>query len=140
MANWHKRFIELAEHISTWSKDPSTQTGAVIVDRNNRVVSVGYNGFPRGVRDDDRLNDRETKYEMVVHCEVNAIITAQRDLEGCRLYTWPFMSCSRCASVVVQSGITECYAPASDNPRWQESFALTRRIFEEAGVSIVEFE
>ena len=140
MNKWHWRFIEMAKLVSTWSKDPSTQTGAVIVDRNNRVVSVGYNGFPRGVKDDKRLDDRDVKYEMVVHCEVNAIVTAQRDLSGCRLYTWPFMSCSRCASVVVQSGISECYAPESDNPRWVESFALTRQIFEEGRVALFEMD
>lgn len=138
MSNWHERYIDMARLVSTWSKDPSTQTGAVIVDRNNRVVSVGFNGFPTGVTDDGRLDQRDIKYEMIVHCEVNAIIFAQRNLEGCRLYTWPFMSCSRCAAVVIQSGISECYAPVSDNPRWADSFALTRQLFHEARVSLTE--
>jgi dCMP deaminase len=138
MSDWNERFIEMARMVSTWSKDPSTQTGAVIVDRFNRIVSVGFNGFPAGVHDDERLDDRDEKYEMIVHCEINAIIFAQRDLRGCRLYTWPFMSCSRCAAVVIQAGIIACYAPVSDNPRWAESFERTRHMFKEAGVALRE--
>jgi dCMP deaminase len=136
---WDKRFIELAKHIASWSKDPSTQTGAVIVDNKRRVVSVGYNGMARGVHDtDERLNNRDIKYKIIVHCERNAIIFANRDLEGCTLYTWPFMSCSTCASMVIQAGIKRCVAPKSDNPRWQEEFNLAREIFNEAGVKVVE--
>src|SRR4051812_38103493 len=92
---WDMRFLELAAHVAGWSKDPSTKTGAVITDTRGSVISMGFNGFPMGVADTiDRLNDRETKYQMIVHCERNAIIFAQRDLSGCTLYTWPFMSCS----------------------------------------------
>lgn len=137
---WDIRFLQMARLVSTWSKDPSTQTGAVLVDGHNRLVSVGYNGFPKGVNDDTRLLDREKKYEMIVHCEVNAILFAGKDLRGCRLYTWPFMSCSRCASIVVQSGISVCVAPYSENPRWVDSFKLTRQIFSEAGVSLTEID
>lgn len=77
---------------------------------------------------------------MIVHGEINAIIFAHRDLSGCKLYTHPFLPCSRCAAVVIQSGITECHAPISDNPRWQESLALTRKLFSEAGVKFIEYE
>jgi|SRR5271170_6623263 len=134
-AKWDARYLELAKHIAQWSKDPSTKTGAVIVSPQGAVVSVGYNGFARGVNDtDERLNDRETKYKLVVHCERNAIIFAQRDLTGCTLYTWPFMSCSPCAGMVIQAGITRCVAPQNDNPRWQEDFKLSQQQFAEAGV------
>ncbi len=80
---WDKRFLELAKHVSLWSKDPSTKTGSVIVDQKRRVVSGGYNGLPIGVEDlDERLNNREIKYKMIVHCERNALLFANRDLGG----------------------------------------------------------
>ena len=72
---WDKRFLALAEHIARWSKDPSTKIGAVIVDPNKRVVSLGYNCFPRGVEDsEERLENREVKYKIIVHCERNALL------------------------------------------------------------------
>ena len=138
---WDERFISLAKHIASWSKDPSTQTGAVIVDKNRRIISVGYNGLSQGVEDkQERLNNRDIKYRIIVHCERNAIIFAQRDLTGCTLYTWPFMSCSICAGMVIQAGINRCVAPRSDNPRWQEEFSLAREIFKEACVSVEEID
>lgn len=134
---WDFRFIGLARHVAGWSKDPSTKTGAVIVDQDKRVVSVGYNGFPKGMHDHaERYEDREFKYAHIVHCERNAMLFAQRSLKGCTLYTWPFMSCGACAAMVVQSGITRAVAPYSDNPRWQADFARTERIFSEAGVQL----
>jgi dCMP deaminase len=134
---WDRRFLALAEHVAQWSKDPSTQTGAVIVDPNNSVVSLGYNGFPRGVQDlSERLENRELKYKIIVHCERNALLFAKRDVAGCRLYTWPFMSCVPCASMVIQAGITKVIAPPSDNPRWIEDFKLAQELFAEAGVTV----
>lgn len=134
---WDKRFVELARHISTWSKDPSTQTGAVITDSYGRVISVGYNGFSKGVEDTpERLNNREIKYKIIVHCERNALLFAERSLKGCTLYTWPFMSCSTCAAMVIQAGITRCVAPWSDNPRWKDDFELSQQLFKEAEVTV----
>jgi dCMP deaminase len=136
-AKWDKRFIEMARLVASWSKDPSTQTGAVIVDQKRRVVSVGYNGLSQGVKDlPERLNNRDIKYKIIVHCERNAIIFANRCLDDCTLYTWPFMSCSTCAAMVIQAGITRCVAPFSDNPRWKDEFALSQEIFSEAGVNV----
>jgi dCMP deaminase len=137
ISKWDARFLMLAQQISSWSKDPSTKTGAVIIDHNRRVVSVGYNGFPMGMTDDDGLYaDREFKYAHIVHCERNAMLFAQRDLEGCTLYTWPFMSCTACAAMVIQSGIARCVAPRSDNPRWQSDFRRTEVMFAECGVHL----
>ena len=135
---WHQRLLDLAQHISGWSKDPSTQVGAVIVDDNRRIVSTGYNGLPRGVEDSDqRYHDRTVKYEMIVHGEVNAILFAQQNLHNTTLYTWPFMPCSRCAGLVIQSGIRRVVAPHCDNTRWVTSFELTQRMFHEAGVELL---
>lgn len=138
---WDKRFIELAKHIASWSKDPSTQTGAVIVDSRRRIVSVGFNGLAQGVEDlPERLNNREIKYKMFVHCERNALIFASQPLHGCTLYTWPFMSCAACAAMVIQSGITRAVAPYSENPRWVEEFELAKAQFQEAGVELCLFK
>ena len=107
LRDWDTRFLNLAEHISKWSKDPSTKVGAVIVDTNRRIVSTGYNGFPVGVMDSyDRLTDRDTKYEMIIHAEANAILFAHQRMNGMTLYTTPFQPCSRCASLIIQSGIS----------------------------------
>ena len=138
MTDWNRRFLALAEHIATWSKDPSTKVGAVIVDANRRIISTGYNGFPRGVEDwPSRLDNRDVKYEMIVHGEINAIVFANQSLQGAVLYTWPFMPCSRCAGIVIQSGIRTVVAPYNDNPRWQASFELTEQMFLEAGVQLI---
>jgi dCMP deaminase len=127
----------LAKYHSTASKDPSTKVGAIIVDCDRRIVSTGYNGFPRGVQDTtERLNDRETKYKLIVHAERNAIIFARQDLRGCVLYTYPFMPCAPCAGMVIQAGIVEVVAPRNDNPRWQADFKLTQDMFREASVKL----
>lgn len=135
---WDLRFIDLAKHISTWSLDPSTQVGAVIVDERNRVISSGYNGFPRGIKDTpERLNNREVKYSMIVHGEMNAIIFATQPLDGATLYLWPFLSCSKCTAVIINAGVKRVVAPVNNNPRWNESIALSRVLYHEAGVQVV---
>ena len=135
---WDRWFLGLAKYIATASKDPSTQTGAVIVDPLRRVVSVGYNGFPKRIDDrNDRLTNREMKYKMVVHCEVNAILFANRPLQGCVLYTWPFGSCAPCTSIVLQTGMTRVVAPVAPPEileRWGDDLALSSTLFREAGV------
>lgn len=134
---WDKWFVNMAKYVSTASKDPSTQTGAVITDPKRRVISVGYNGLAQGVEDlPERLNNREIKYKIIVHCERNALLFASRSVEGCTLYTWPFMSCSTCAAMVIQAGITRCVAPFSDNERWVAEFELSKQMFKEAGVEV----
>ena len=144
MNKWDKRFLELAQQISTYSKDPSTQVSAVIVDDKNRIVSVGYNGFPRGVEDtEERYNDRDTKIKMIVHAEVNAILMAQKDLSNHTIYTFPFMPCSTCAGIIIQSGIKRCISiPVTGEryERWKDAFALTETMFEEAGVQLDLFD
>lgn len=139
--DWDAWFIGLAQYVATASKDPSTQAGAVIIDAERRIVSTGYNGFPRGVRDDaERYADRETKYRMIVHCERNAILFARRDLRGCTLYTTPLMSCSQCAGLVIQSGITRCVAPKMSDAllqRWGADCDAALTMFREAGVDVV---
>lgn len=125
---WDIRFLLLAQHVGRWSKDPSTRVGAVIADGCRRIVSVGYNGFPRGVPDDPAaLEDLAVKYRRVIHAEINAILFAQRPMDGCTLYVWPMSPCGPCASVIAQSGIARVVAPIPSEDakaRWGEDFAV----------------
>jgi dCMP deaminase len=133
---WDLRFLGLAKHISEWSLDPSTKVGAVIVDDKNRVISLGFNGFPRGIKDDDRLLDRNKKLAIILHAEKNAIIFANKNLENSVIYTYPFPPCSVCAASIIQSGITRVVSVISYNTRWADSFKLSEEMFAEAGVEL----
>lgn len=135
-AKWDRRYLSLAELVSGWSKDPSTKTGAVLVGMNNRIVSVGYNGFPPGIADDARLNDRETKYKTIIHCEVNAVLSAGRPVRGATLYTVPFLSCPPCASIMIQAGIVRVVSFVNYNERWAADLAVAESLLREAGVEV----
>lgn len=135
---WDKRFLDLAKLVSSWSKDPSSKVGAVVVDDKNRIVSVGFNGFPMGVEDtEERLNKRELKYELIVHAEANAILCSPKSVSGCRIYVYPYLPCSRCAGAIIQSGIKEVVVEDLLIPeRWLENFNLAKTILGEAGVTV----
>ena len=136
---WDKRFLKLAEHIASWSKDPSTKCGAVIT-RDKRIISQGFNGFPEGVNDSiERLTNRELKYKMVIHSEVNAILYANCDLTDCTIYVWPMPPCSRCACQIIQSGIKRIVTiePTSELAvRWGEDMEVASTMYLEAGVML----
>jgi dCMP deaminase len=142
MTDWDLRFLDLAEHIGSWSKDPSTKVGAMIVRPDRTILSVGYNGFPRGVIDYDfRLNDRPIKYAMTVHAEPNALLMAAEPAANCALYVHPFLPCADCAGLVIQSGIARVVsrvATPQQMERWGDSFQHTLTMFEEAGVLLEE--
>ena len=138
---WDKRFLDLATHISTWSKDPSTKVGCVVVGEDREIRSTGFNGFPRGIEDDEeRLADREQKYPLICHAEENAIMHAARigvSLKGSTAYvTWP--PCSRCARSLIQAGVKEVvYSLEVEVPdRWQEDFKISTEMMEEAGLIV----
>ena len=135
---WDRRFLALAEYIAGWSKDPSTQCGAVIVDPSRRIVSTGYNGLARGVVDSDaRLMVRGTKYNLVIHAEENALLYARQPLDGCTMYVWPMSPCSRCAAKIIQCGITRVVAGQPDTDtadRWQNDWIMAKEMYREAGV------
>ncbi|RTK93417.1 MAG: dCMP deaminase family protein [Neisseriaceae bacterium] len=138
---WDQRLLDMAQFVSGWSKDPSTQVGAVIVDEDNRIVSVGYNGFAKKVKDcKNRLNNRDIKYKMIVHGEINAILFANKSTKGCTLYTYPFMPCSNCAPIIINSGIKRVVSYLDNNPRWTESFKLSTEQFSEAEVELILVE
>jgi dCMP deaminase len=134
---WDLRFLELAKHYSAWSKDPSTQCGAVIVNFERRIVSTGYNGFAQGMDDDPALyEDREVKYSRVIHAEINALIFAERSVRGMTLYTWPFACCDRCTVVMLQAGIDRFVMPplpADKVERWGAAMEKSKRYAMEVG-------
>lgn len=139
---WTDYFLALTTMVAKHSKDPRTKVGSLIADKNNRVISTGFNGLPRSMKDHSNiLENREIKHELVIHAEVNAILFAQRDLDGCTLYC-THTPCSKCASIIIQSGITKVVTmiePGSEfTERYRESHDLTRRIFKEAGVKLRE--
>jgi dCMP deaminase len=132
---WDKRYIDMAKLVASWSKDPSTQCGAVIVNADNEIISVGFNGFPKGVADtDQRLNNRELKYAITLHAERNAILFAKQSLKDCTLYTFPMQCCSECAAMAIQSGIKRHISLSYQPERWQKSFELANEMFNEAQV------
>ncbi len=131
---WDARYLDLAQHVAGWSRDPSTQVGAVVVRPDKTIASMGFNGLPRGVCDtSERLNDRDTKLSMTLHAEQNAILSAHERLTDCTVYVWPMPPCSHCAAVLIQAGIKRVVAP-SPQRRWVESCLLGREMLREAGV------
>ena len=140
-SKWDLRFIGLAQHISTWSKDPSTKVGCVVVGEDREIRSTGFNGFPRGINDDEeRLTDREKKYPLICHAEENAIMHAARigvSLKDSTAYVaWP--PCSRCARSLIQAGIREIVYPETGKipERWIEDFTISDSMLNEAGVAV----
>jgi dCMP deaminase len=140
---WNERFLALAREVSTWSKDPSTKIGAVAV-RDRQILSVGYNGFPRGVEDTaERLNNRETKYKYVVHAEQNLIYNAVNNgisLKNSALYVWGLPVCSECAKGVIQAGFSKVYWATDSNKtidkRWEVLYNSTVEMFNEVGIEV----
>lgn len=135
-AKWDRRFLELAELVGSWSRDPSTKVGAVIVDKDKRVVSLGFNGFPQGMCDSEHLYSvRDIKLSRVVHAEMNALIFAGRVPQGSTLYTYPLLPCDRCIVHMLQAGIRRFVSSATTfsqhEERWGEAMRRTKRYIEE---------
>lgn len=142
MVNWDKRLVDLSNTIAQWSKDKSTKVGAIIADNENRIISVGYNGFPSGCNDDiDSRHTRPTKYLLTEHAERNAIYSAAKhgiSLRGCSIYlNW--FPCADCARAIIQSGIAKVVGtrPNLNDPKWGTSFSVSLLMFEETNINIV---
>lgn len=139
---WQARFGALAKEVATWSKDVSSQVGAVIVRPDRTICSVGFNGFPRKVKDDpSAIANRDTKLLRTIHAELNAILSAKEPLTGYSLFVWPFQPCSNCAAAIIQSGIKDVYCPYNAHldsyERWRESFQEALHMFDEAEVRVI---
>lgn len=136
--SWDEYFMGLAHLSALRSKDPNTQVGACIVDSDKKVVSIGYNGMPRGCKDENMPWGREggfkeTKYAYVVHAELNAILNSPRSLKDCTLYVSLF-PCNECAKAIIQSGIKKIYYE-SDKYCGTDGNVVSKRMLDDAGVS-----
>ena len=135
---WDKRFLEMAKLVASWSKDPSTQVGAVAV-RNRTVIAQGYNGFPRGCDDHELYYlNKAIKYKRIVHAEMNAIYNAAENgvsLKGSTIYVIGLPICHDCAKGLIQVGIKRVVTPEIETPeRWLKSLRLTEEMFKEADI------
>ena len=140
---WDEYFMGLAHLSALRSKDPNTQVGAAIVDENHRVVSVGYNGMPKGCSDDVFPWSREgailqTKYAFVVHAELNAILNSKYPVSGCTLYVSLF-PCNECAKAIIQAGIRRIVYE-SDKYQNTDTTIASRRMLKAAGIELVQLE
>lgn len=137
---WIKRYLKIAQEVATWSKDPSTKVGAVIIGDNGQIVSQGYNGFPRGILDTiERLNDRPLKYKLVVHAERNALLNALYNgasVKGCALFVHGLPVCNECAKSIIQAGISKVYYDTLPKEQWQEQTDFALKMFQESGVNV----
>lgn len=140
---WHKRFMEVAELVSSWSKDPSTKTGAIVVGPDREIRATGYNGLVRGVNDDiSERFERPTKYDFFEHAERNAIYNAcltGTSLKGCVMYA-THAPCPDCARAIIQSGIkmvvTHAVEPRPDikDTTWRDKLGYSEQMLNEAGI------
>ena len=140
--SWDEYFMGVAILSSKRSKDPSTQVGACIVNKDKKIVGIGYNGFPHGIDDDTFPWGKEgeyvdTKYPYVVHAEPNAILNSTSSLVGCTIYVTLF-PCCECAKLIIQSGIKEIVY-ISDKHSHDDSTIASKRLFEAAGVKLRQF-
>ena len=142
------KFIAVAKEFANLSKDPSTKVAAIIVADDDTILSMGYNGFPRGVFDtEERYNDRPTKLNLIAHAETNAIAQAAR--HGVRLLDSTIIltalyPCSNCAKQIIQAGIKKVIAPKnhgiSSNIEWLRERKISETMFKEAGVIVEIYE
>lgn len=138
--SWDEYFMGIAMLSAMRSKDPNTQVGACIVDQQNKIVGIGYNGFPIGCSDDllpwerEAKNINDTKYPYVVHAEANAILNSTKDLHGARIYVGLF-PCNECAKLIIQSGIKEIVY-ISDKYKNTAATKASKRMLKMAGVRL----
>lgn len=150
---WDNYFLDLCLRSAEMSYDPSTKVGAVIVGPDKEIRSTGFNGFPRGVIDSvERYENRNTKLDLIVHAEMNAILAAARigvSVKNCSLYLiakdnknniWGGLPCHRCMAEAIQAGISEIVSIPLDNTpsRWLNSLEISKTLAVEAGIKCRE--
>lgn len=142
MTDWHQRFMDLAHYISTWSKYPGRHIGSVIADDRHTVISIGYNGSPRGCDDKDLTKyESNVKYFYAEHAERNALYNASRSVIGCTIYSTLF-PCADCARAIIQCGITKVvtYTPPMTDSYFGPHFLAAKKMFEETNVEVIYLE
>lgn len=142
-SKWNNRYLDMAALVGSWSMDPSSKIGAVAVGEDGQILSTGYNGFPRRLKDYGfRLEDRELKYKYVVHAEMNIVYNASLNgvsLKGSAVYVDGLPVCSECAKGLIQAGVDRIVVRLSDiekSDKWKESWRLSHAMFLEAGVTV----
>jgi len=136
---WDQRLLELARHVSNWSKDPSTKVGAVVAGVDKTHIAFGYNGFPPRIADDGRLQERDRKYKLIIHAEENALANAHFDVRGATLYATHF-PCTNCSKTIIARGIHYVAAPtpgADYLARWGAAVEESKAMFAEAQVEVI---
>ena len=142
--SWDEYFMGIALLSAQRSKDAGTQVGACIVSQDNKILTVGYNGMPRGCHDDDMPWGRdggmlESKYAFVCHAELNAILNnAGASLKGAKCYTTLF-PCNECAKALIQAGISEVIY-LSDKYACTEGTIASKKMFNMVGVKLTKYE
>lgn len=136
--DWDQYFLKNARLASEMSKDPSTKVGCVLV-KEKKIISTGYNGFPPGIADyTGRLQDREVKYSLTVHAEMNAILQAGLEARGSTLYLYGFTNCpcQNCTKHLITAGVKHVVSadvgPCSE--RWKEELEAAEEILKEVGI------
>lgn len=134
-----ERYWNLAKHVATWSKDPSTKVGSVLVGSDPRKIAVGYNGFPPGIIDsEERLNDRAVKLKFTQHAERNVLDNAEFDAKGGTIYSTQ-IPCSECAKSIISRGIAKVICPPRPTKEpWSSDADYTLVMFAEAGIVLQE--
>lgn len=134
------KYMKLAREVSSWSKDPSSQIGAIAIGEHGQVLAQGYNGFPRGVRDDmNRYLNREIKYDFIVHAEMNCIYNASFNgvsLKNSTIYVHGLPVCHECAKGIIQVGAKRVITdtPNLSGERWFDSCQKATDMFMEVGI------
>lgn len=134
---WINRFLLLSKEVAQWSKDPNKQVGCIITNSNNQIISTGFNGLPKRIEDNQRLDNQNWKNKYIIHAELNAILNANSDVNNCNLFC-THAPCSHCASVIIQSGVLAVYVPKqteSHMTKWGNDGLI---LFKEAGVIYYE--
>ena len=133
---WKLRFLALAKHVATWSKDPSTKVGAVAVSHNKSVLETGYNGLPRGVNDLPERMERPAKYIWTAHAEENLVAHAARERLGGSIVYVTHMCCAACTRMLINAGVSEVVVGNGKTSMPEEQFTAAYTMFAEAGVTV----
>lgn len=145
MNKWTMRWLKEAQNFSEWSKDPSTKVGSVCVGKEDQILSHGYNGIPRGLKDDPEiLNVREEKYKYVVHAEENCIYNAclnGTSLKDATVYVYGMPICHECAKALIQIKVSKVIAQfdSKDYERWKESADLAAKLLKTANIPYIQY-
>jgi dCMP deaminase len=142
MSKWDNRWMKMVDLVSTFSEDTSTKMGCVVVSKSNDLLSIGWNGLPRGIKNTPNKNIRPVKYKYFEHAERNTIYNSSRNgipLKDSIIYI-SCLSCCDCTRSIIQSGIKKIVIRKNNDPefekRWSEDFKISKSMLKEAGIKI----